>query len=124
MTQTLLTSLKNYLKRDESSGSSQMAAPATSYEGIFRTTLTIPHTLGKVPFVRVYYEPYKDGVIYNAQGNRLQGYITKIDGTNTRAPYCLVTPSANSITIELGYTSNALTGNYNVYWVIYKDYAL
>lgn len=117
---------KNYMKRDSTSGTTTLAAPVTAMGagGYFRTTAIIGHSLAVVPFCRVFYQPFKDGVIYPAQGNRLVGTVQKIDGTNNFGPICLATPTSTTLTIEIGFDANTLTGSYTVYYVLYKDYAL
>jgi hypothetical protein len=115
---------KNYMKRDVSSGTASLNAPATPMSSNYITVYTITHNLGFIPFVRLYYQPFKDGAIYNAQGSRINSRVRKIDGTANYGPYCLGTVTSTTLRIELGYYTNALTGTYPVYWVIYKDYTL
>lgn len=118
------TSARNYMKRDPSSGSTSMAAPATNVSGYYVTNLVITHNLGFLPVFKVGYEPFKDGIIWPPMGNRNGASITSpIDGT-TRGPVLLVWPTATTLTIQLFYTDNTLTGTYPVYWDIYKVAAL
>lgn len=116
---------KNYMKRDLS-GSTSIAAPTTLYGtgGYYRTTFTVLHNLGTIPFFRVYYQPFKDGVIYPAQGNRIIGSIEKIDNSGSIGPICLANPTSSNLTIEVGFQNNTLTGTFPIYWVIYRDYGL
>lgn len=117
---------KNYLKRDISSGSASMAAPATSAYGgtLFITQLTIPHTLNQIPMFNVYYEPFKDGVLWEPLATRSQSSAINPRNTAQTGPYSIAWPSSTGLTIEIGYSSNSLTGTYPVYYVIYRDYAI
>lgn len=117
---------KNYLKRDSSTGSTSVAAPATSayLGGLYITQLVIPHTLGIIPYHKVYYEAFNDNVIWEATSSRLVGNFINPRNTAQTGPYCISWADTTAVTIELGYTNNTLTGNYPVYYVIYRDYAL
>lgn len=117
---------KNYMKRDTSSGATSIAAPVTAYGtgGYYRTTFSIFHDLGEIPFFRVYYEPFKDGVIYPAQGSRIEGEVQKVDNSANFGPVCFGNPTATILTIEIGFDDNTLTGTYPIYWAIYRDYQL
>lgn len=129
MSTTFFTSQRNSMKRDPSSGSSNMAAPVTSaYSGyLFTTTKVISHNLGYPPTFRIAYEPFGDGIIWPMLTNRFQqtaqnplnpvvngpGVTAWIDST---APY--------NLNIQLFYKDATLTGTYPVYYVIYQDFAL
>lgn len=117
---------KNYLKRDASTGSTSIAAPATSaYLGsLYITQLSIPHGLGIVPYHKVYYEPFQDGIIWEEAGSRNIGNFINPTNTAQSGPYCISWVDTLAVTIEIGYTANTLTGTYPVYCVIYKDYAI
>lgn len=117
---------KNYMKRDTSTGSQNVAAPSTSvYAGaLFVTRTTIIHNLGIVPFFNIYYEPFGDGVIWEALGTRSQGFTLNPRNTATFGPYCIAWADSTILTIEVGYFSNTLTGTYPIYYIIYRDYGL
>jgi hypothetical protein len=121
MTQINFWSGKNYMKRDSSSGSQAVAAPATLLLGNYVTITPIPHNLGFVPMFRTYYEPFQNGVIYPPMGNRIVGE-TLVNGVS--GPYLVCWADATNIYLELGYWKNTLTGTYLIYYVIYRDYAL
>lgn len=125
MTGTLFfTGGKNYMKRDPSSGSAAMAAPATNTSGYYVTNKVITHNLGYIPVFNLGYEAFKDGVIWPPLGNRLGASVTSpIDGI-TKGPVLLAWPTTTTLTIQLFYTDNSLTGTYNVYWDIYQVAAL
>lgn len=114
-------SSRNYMKLDPSSGSANMAAPATITTGSYYiTNLVITHNLGFKPVFKVSYEPFKDGVRWPPLGNRLAASVTNpVDGS-TRGPVLLAWPTTTTLTIQLFYTDNTLTGTYPVYWDIYQ----
>lgn len=116
---------KNYLKRDTSTGSQSIAAPVTpGLFGLYVTQLIIPHTLGIIPYHKIYYEPFQDGVIWEATASRLNPTFINPRNTAQSGPYCISWPDNLSVTIELGYNANTLTGTYPIYYVIYRDYAI
>lgn len=114
---------KNYMKRDPSSGSQAMAAPATALgSGYYATNLVITHNLGYLPVYQLAYEPLQNGDIFPAIGTRNGN--APIDGSTTRFPALLAWPTTTTLTIQLFFGDNTLTGTYNVYWVIYQVAAL
>lgn len=117
---------KNYMKRDSTTGSTSIGAPKTlSYGGaVYITQYTVTHNLGYVPFFSLFYEPFGDGVIWEALATRSQSSATNPRNTAQTGPYCLGFASTTTLTIEIGYSSNTLSANYPIYWVIYKDYQL
>lgn len=126
MNNVFFTSGQNYMKRDPSSGSTNLAAPVTSaYSGsLFVTNYFVTHNLGYVPMFRVYMEPFKDGVIWPPLTNRLAGSSTNPLNVNQFGPGIIATPSSTLLSIQIFYFSNALTGTYPVYWTIYQDYVV
>jgi hypothetical protein len=127
MSETIFfTSNRNYMKRDASSGSSTMAAPTTSAYGgyIYITNKTITHNLGFIPVLRAYYEPFGDGVIWPAMGQRLSQSVVNPLNTAVTGPGLICWPTTTTLTLQLFYGTNHLTGPFPVYWVIYKDYQL
>jgi len=126
MSTIFLTSQRNAMKRDESSGSTNMAAPTTSAYGgsIYVTNLTVPHNLGKVPVFRYYCEPFGDGVIWPPLTDRVTGQSTNPLNVAQSGPGIAAWADSTNLYLQLFYGTNALTATYPVYWVIYKDYAL
>lgn len=122
------TSDKNYLKRDVSTGSTDLAAPSTlSFGGLqYTTRYTIDHNLGYIPLFNTYYEPFKDGVIWpQGLSTRLVGSAENpTGGSPAFGPYLIAWATTTQLIIELGYVTNALTGTFPVYWIIYRDYEL
>lgn len=126
MSTIFATSQRNSLKRDSSSGSTNLAAPATSaYSGsLYVTNHTIAHNLGFVPAFRYSYEPFGDGVIYRSLTSRLNGEaINPLVDTQT-GPGITGWADSTNLYLQLFYIDNTLTGTYPVYWVIYRDFAL
>lgn len=117
---------KNYMKRDVSTGSQNVAAPVTSeYLGlIFVTRTVITHNLGFVPYFSVFYEPFKDGVIWEPLGTRNGQTVNNPRNTAVLGPYCIAWPTTTTLTVEIGYKNNTLTGTYPIYYIIYKDYGI
>lgn len=122
------TSAKNYMKRDDISGAYDLAAPvSTTYGGFpfpYITRKVLTHNLGIIPYFEVFYEPFKDGVIWEAMSTRNAGAAINPRNTATDGPYCLAFPTATTITLEIGYYANTLTGTYPVYVIVDRDYGL
>lgn len=117
------TSSKNFMKRDTSSGTQSVAAPVTVFLTFQYATVTpVAHNLGFIPIFRVYYEPFKDGVIWPALGNRTTAFAVNPRNAAETGPYLLAYPDSANLTVEIGYSTNVLTGTYPIYYVIYKDY--
>ncbi len=111
-------SRKNYLKRHPVSGSTSIPAPATfATWANYVSTFTVNHNLGYVPQVRVYYEPYSDGKVYPAIGDRLTGTGP---GINYNDIICLWEVDSTNLTIYLESASSE-TGTVPIYWVVYLD---
>lgn len=115
---------KNYMKRDASSDSAELDPPSTSmYSGlVYVTQYVVTHNLGYIPFFTVFGELYGDGIIWEAIGSRNQERTINPSDTTSYGPYLMAWADDTTLTIELGYTSNTLTGTFPVYWNIYKDY--
>lgn len=114
------TSEKNYLKRSPLSGSTSISAPSGSlvYGYVYQSTFVIPHNLGYIPMVRVYYEPdASNGRVYPATGRRLAGLGP---GLSYGSVMCLWECDENNLTIYLE-SATTKTGSRNIYWVIYLD---
>lgn len=121
------TSKRNYLKRDPSSGSTNMAAPVTpayTLEGLFVTNFTVTHNLGFVPLVRVAYEPFADGIIWPPMGSRLGGFAVNPTNTAAKGPGLIVWPTSTTLQLQLFFNANTLIGTFPTYFTIYKDFAL
>lgn len=115
---------KNYMKRDTSTVTLSMAAPVTAYNGAFVTRSTITHSLNLIPMFEIYYEPFKDGVIWPAFGDRIVNNPVNPRSTGTTGPSLLAWATNTTLVVELGYPANTLTGNYNIYAIIYRDYGI
>lgn len=122
MTDFSLIGDKNYLKRDVSSGSASIAAPASAAPWIggtsFYTEYTVIHSLGYVPEVRVFFEDSAtDGKVYPAGGRRLSGLYP---GLPPNSIICLWEVNASTLSITLE-SNTSKTGTRNIWWVIYLD---
>lgn len=131
MSVTQYDSRKNTLKRDPSSGSTNMAAPSTSaYSGdLLVTNLTIAHNLGYVPAYRYYYEPFGDGVIWGQLSGRSDGDAQQPTHTTTLGPGIIAwmdstAPFNLHIQLFSDTINSPFTGTFPVYWVIYRDFSL
>lgn len=127
------TTLRNYMKRTSTTISTTMLGPNTSrYSGSFYTRdLVIPHgvnrdsTTNKVPMFRAYYEPYRDGAVYEAFQDTQYYYSTPINtyGGTEDAPTMLAFADRDNITFRLFFTQNTLAAlSFNVHCIIYQDY--
>lgn len=119
-------SQKNYMKRSSSSGAISLGAPTTPIFGGFQyvTQSTIFHNLGIVPFFTLFYEPFGDGVVWEAMGTRVQAEVVNPRSTSTTGPYLLGWATSTTLVIEIGYISNLLVGPFNVDYVLYRDYGI
>ena len=122
-------STRNYMKKDQSSGTGTMQGPSTSkyFGNLYITQMVVNHNLGYTPLFRVYYEPYRDNRVMEAfQDNAW--YLPETPNAtrvNAIAPTCMTWADENNLYIELNFNSNSLSGyTYPVYWTIYKDYGL
>jgi hypothetical protein len=126
MNNIFFISSRNYMKRDTSSGSTSLASPTVSaYSGyLYVTNFTVTHNLGFIPVFRVYYEPFGDGVIWSAMGTRLSQQVPNPLNGSQFGPGLIAYPTTTTIQIQLFFKTNALTGTFPVYFVIYKDYTI
>jgi hypothetical protein len=114
MSTLLFTGDKNYLKRSPVTGTTTITGPTLLTAWFtYENNVTITHSLGYIPLVRVYYSPYNDGRVFSAAGDR----------TNLFEPYannisCSYLVSSTSLTI---YLSSPVSNGTSVplYWVIY-----
>lgn len=120
---------KNYMKRDASTVSTTMLGPNTSrYSGSFFTSdLEIPHTIGRPPLFRVYYEAFQDGKLMEAfQDNNYS--LPNPPNANRGVddgPTCLTWADASKIYVRLFFPTTALSAiSFPIYCVVYKDYRI
>lgn len=112
------------MKRDTTTQALAMAAPVTLYNGAYVTRVVITHLLNIIPMFGLSYEPFKDNVIWPALGDRINNNPINPRNTATTGPYLLAWPTLTTLTVELGYAANTLTGTYPVYATIYRDYGI
>lgn len=126
-------SQKNSMKRTDTSISTSMLGPNTSrFSGSFYTRdLLIPHGLNvgkttrKVPMFRAFYEPYRDGKVFECFQDTQYYYSTPINtyGGTEDAPTMLAFADDINITLRLFFTQNTLAAlSFNVHAIIYQDY--
>jgi hypothetical protein len=117
----------NYMKRDVSTGSANLAAPSVVGPPplyLYTTTYTVTHNLGIVPFFAVYYEPFADGVIYVARGARQNYKYYNPRNLAAYGAYLVASATTTQLSIEIGSDVNTLPSPIPVYWIIYKDYGV
>lgn len=124
----LFTTTKNYMKRSPASGTYTHTWSGTSrFSGAWYTSeFTVAHEVdGKVPMFRLYYEPFKDGRIFEAFQDD-QYYLSDPPNTyggSTTAPTVLASADSTNITIRLFFTDNSFNGtDFTFYLVVYEDY--
>lgn len=124
MNNIFFTSENNYMKRDPSTGTANIAAPVTSvYSGaLYVTTYVVQHNLRYIPTFRVAMEPFKDGVIWPPLCSRLDSAAVNPLNPTHFGPGIIAWPTSTQLNIQIFYNSNTLTGTYPIYWVIYDDY--
>lgn len=105
----------NYLKRDETTGSTSITLASNN-----TVTYTVTHGLGYIPFVEVHAELDRDQIVW--AGDKIDLYtetsLTGITQPNPKLRYW-VTTSTLVISIQNDGTN---TSPVQVYWLIYKDY--
>lgn len=105
-----------------------MLGPNTSqYSGyIFQRTTPIPHNLGFVPFCRVFYEPFGNGVVIPIISSPLQQRAFNIFGGGTSdGPGLIYWADSANLYIKLYYIDATLANNsYPVHWAIYEDFKI
>lgn len=122
-------STRNYMKRHDSSGSDTMLGPNTSrfFGNYYTRDYEVTHDLLYVPLFRVYYEPYRDGKIYEAFQDTQYYFSTPINtyGGTEDAPTMLVWADDRKLYMRLFFPYNTLSAlSFNIHWVIYQDYGV
>lgn len=129
MTNILFTTQKNYMKRSPASGTYTHTWSGTSrFGGAWYTSeFSVAHEVsGKIPMFRLYYEPYRDGRIFEAFQDD-QYYLPPSQPNSTSgtpaAPTVLSYADGTNITIRLFYPDNSFNGSdFTFYLVVYEDY--
>lgn len=121
-----ITSDKNYMKRHPSSGSGTMKGPNVAQLFSYYTReISIPHTVGKPPMVRVFYEPFRDGVLYEAVQDG-QYYLSNPPNTyggTEDGPTLMFYTDAYNLYLKMFFFDGSLANvDIPIYWVIYWDY--
>lgn len=121
---------RNFMKRDPSSGMTVMKGPNVSqyFGNFYIRELVINHALNYVPFFRVYYEPYQDGVLYPLVQDTdyvLSSPINDFVAFTDSAPTLSAEADGANLTLTLHFPNNSLAAlDFPVYYVIYKDFGL
>lgn len=121
-----VTSDKNYMKRHPASGSSTMLGPNVARTFSYYTRdLVIPHNIGRVPMVRVFYEPFRDGKLHEGiqDGQYYLSNPVNTYGGTEDGPTLLISVDENNLYIRMFFTQNTLAAvSFPIHWVIYWDY--
>lgn len=124
-----ITSDKNYMKRHPSSGSDTMLGP--NVERFFGSWYTrdyvIPHGIGEIPMFRAYFEPFRDGRMFEAMQdgqNYMSNPVNTYGGTED-GPTMMCIIDDQNLTLRLFFSYNTLAAlSFNIHWVIYWDYGV
>lgn len=122
-----VTSDKNYMKRHPASGPYTMQGPNVSrfFGSWFTRDLVIPHNIGKPPMIRVFYEPYRDGKVFEATQDGQYYFSTPINtyGGTEDAPTLMPFVDENNLTLRMFFFDNRFAStDFNIFVVIYWDY--
>lgn len=121
-----ITSDKNYMKRHPASGSQNMLGPNVARTfGYYTRDLVIPHNIGRPPMVRVFFEPFRDGKIYEAVQDG-QYYLSNPPNTyggTEDGPTLMFFTDGLNLTLRMFFFDGSLAAvNIPVYYIIYWDY--
>lgn len=126
MSDIQFTSAKNYMKRAYSDSTS-MPGPSVDKAFFFISTYVVPHNLGSATPYRAFYEPFRDGRIFEALQDAQAYFSDPINtyGGAATAPVLLAEITDSALTFTLNFQDGSLSAlNFPIYWVIYGDYAL
>lgn len=124
-------SRKNYMKKAKIlSTTMQGANSASPYTGTYQRTVQIPHGIpgGRIPFARVYYEPYRNGTItaaYDDSQDWLANPPNNYGGYPGSAPVCCYWVDDTYINVQLRYIDNSQASlNFPIHIIAYRDYGV
>lgn len=132
--QLQFNSNRNYMKRTTTTISTTMLGPNTSrfFGSYYTRDLVIAHGLNtgkpaqhRIPMFRAYYEPYRDGKVFEAFQDTQYYYSTPINtyGGTEDAPTMLAFADDTNVTFRLFFTQVTLAAlSFNVHAIIYQDY--
>lgn len=120
-------STRNYMKRHSSSGSDTMLGPNTSrfFGSYYTRDYEVEHNLGYKPLFRAYYEPFRDGRVFEAFQDTQYYFSNPINtyGGTEDAPTMLVWVDNNKLYMRLYFVNtNFSASDFWIHWVIYQDY--
>jgi hypothetical protein len=87
--------------------------------------LVIPHGIGKPPMVRVFYEPFRDGVLYEAiqDGQYYLSNPPNTYGGGEDGPTMMIYTDSDNLYLRMFFTQNTLANvSIPIHWIIYWDY--
>lgn len=124
-----ITSDKNYMKRHPASGSRTMKGPDTSrfFGSWYTRDLVIPHGIGKPPMIRVFYEPFLDGKVFEAAQDGQYYYSNPINtyGGTEDAPTLMPFVDDQNLYIRMFFFDNRFQNtDFNIHAIIYWDYGM
>lgn len=117
------------MKRHSSSGSDTMLGPNTSrfFGNYYTRDYEVTHNLGYVPLYRAYYEPFRDGKVFEAFQDTQYYFSNPINtyGGTEDAPTMLVWADETKLYLRIYFTTSAFSATaFNIHWVIYQDYGV
>lgn len=128
MSDLIVTTEKNLMKRSDLSGHTTLNGPDQDfYFGVgFYSEYRVRHNLGYIPMFRVYYEPWGDGKVTMAflDGDWEMNNPPNDFTATEKGPVCFAYADENELIITLMYTSDIGGQDFPIYWVIYEDYRL
>jgi len=122
------SSLRNYMKRHESSGSDTMLGPSTSrfFGSYYTSEYLIYHgILDRSPMFRAYYDAFRDGKVFECFQDTQYYFSNPINtyGGTEDAPTMLAWATEEYLHLRLYFTTNAFSATeFPIHWVIYQDY--
>lgn len=124
-------SRRNYMKKAKILSTTMLGPNVQStYTLQYERTVAIPHGIpgGRVPFARVYYEPYRDGRITQAYEDS-QNWLGDPPNDNTLypgvAPVCSYWVDATNVYVQLRYDNASLAAlNFPIHLIAYRDWGV
>lgn len=124
-------SRRNYMKKAKIASTSMLGPNSVSaYTSTYERTIAIPHGIpgGRVPFCRVFYEPWRDGRItaaYEDSQDWLADPPNDYGGYPGNAPVCSYWVDATNVYIQLRYVTNGLAAlSFPLHIIAYRDFGV
>lgn len=124
-------SRRNYMKKAKIASTTMLGANNQSaYTFQYERTIAIPHGIpgGRVPFCRVFYEPWRDGRITQAYEDS-QNWLGDPPNDPTlfpgNAPICSYWVDDVNVYIQLRYDNNSQAGlSFPIHLIVYRDWGV